>query len=359
MIPPQGESQGPPPSTDSSAKQTDDLENPNKDSGSTKDNLQQKGKDIDTENRNKASSSTCKPVATNRPKVFFPSEHINARIQHMRDHALIGKFIGIWPTERALRTWISTVWRPKGTISLHLGAKGFFTTVFNCLEDRTRILEGGPYFFNSAGLFLKGWVERFNPDKEDLSCAPVWIRLYSFPWEYWEEKSLQEIGNAIGEFVKVAEETKLCKHTSYARICVYMDLKQPLPDTVSFFHEDSEWVQVIDYEQVPFRCRKCHDIGHLYRDFPLNKIPTSPDKSSNLIPDGFRKVINRRRSNKKAPNNPKENPSNMATKSNRFEALNKTDEKSLEEEQENDEADPLLAILGDKFSIPRTADLDS
>ena len=140
---------------------------------------------------------------------------------------------------------------------MHLGAKGFFTVVFNCLEDRNRILDQGPYFFNSAGLYLKGWVERFNPDKEDLSYAPVWIRLYSLPWEYWEEKSLQEIGNAIGEFVKIAEETKLCGYTSYARICVYMDLKQPLPDTVSFFHEDYEWTQVIDYEHVPFRCRKC------------------------------------------------------------------------------------------------------
>ena len=184
----------------------------------------------------------------------------------MRDHALIGKFIGIWPTERALRSWISAKWNPKGHITLHLGPKGFFTVVFNCLEDRNRILDGGPYFFNSAGLYLKAWIERFNLDKEDLSCAPVWIRLYSLPWEYWEETSLKEIGNSIGEFVRVAEETRLCLHTSYARICVYMDLKQPLPDTVSFFHEDTEWVHVIDYEQVPFRCRRYHDIGHLYRD---------------------------------------------------------------------------------------------
>lgn len=201
-------------------------------------------------------------------------------------------------------------------------------------------MEGGPYFFNSAGLFLKGWVERFNPDTEDLSCAPVWIRLYSLPWEYWEEKSLQEIGNAIGKFVRVAEETKLCKHTSYARICVYMDLKQPLPDTVSFFHEVSEWVQVIDYEQVPFRCRKCHDIGHLYRDCPLNKIPSSPDRSDNNTPDGFTKVVNRRRGNKKAPSNPKAHPSSKAAPkvSNRYEVLCTNDEQGSDEEQEKDEA---------------------
>lgn len=104
------------------------------------------------------------------------------------------------------------------------------------------VLDGGPYIFNSAGLYLRGWVEHFNPDKEDLRWAPVWIRLYSLPWEYWEEDSLQEIGNALGEFIKVAEETKLCRYTSYAWICVYMDLKQALPDMVSLFHDDIEWI---------------------------------------------------------------------------------------------------------------------
>jgi len=306
--------------------------------GNDIDNRQQKGKEIDAGDRNKASSSTCKPVAAHRPRVDFPSERINARIQYMRDHALIGKFIGTWPTERALRSWINTKWHPKGHLSLHLGAKGFFTAVFNYLEDRNKILYGGPYFFNSAGLYLKGWVEIFNPDKEDLSCAPVWIRLYSLPWEYWEEKSLQEIRNSIGKFVKIAEETKLCRYTSYARIYVYMDLKQPLPDTVSFFHEDSEWVQVIDYEHVPFRCRKCHEIGHLYRDCPQNKIPSSQESSENQTTDGFTKVTNRRRGNKKATGNPKINPINKArpSTSNSFEILDKDEEQDPAKEKAQD-----------------------
>jgi len=53
--------------------------------------------------------------------------------------------------------------------------------IFLCLEDKFRIMDEGPYFFNSAGLYLRDWVARFNPDKEDLSWAPVWIRMYSLP----------------------------------------------------------------------------------------------------------------------------------------------------------------------------------
>lgn len=29
-----------------------------------------------------------------------------------------------------------------------------------------------------------------------------------------------------------------------------------------------QWQQPLDYEGVPFRCRKCHEVGHLYKDCP-------------------------------------------------------------------------------------------
>lgn len=53
-------------------------------------------------------SATCKLVATIRPRVELPGHRIEARIQFIKYHALIGKFIGLWPTENALRTWINT-----------------------------------------------------------------------------------------------------------------------------------------------------------------------------------------------------------------------------------------------------------
>eukprot|EP00253_Pinus_taeda_P034350 PITA_34350 len=222
---------------------------------------------------------------------------------HLDHHALIGKFIGLWLIERALRNWINVVWHPKGEITLLLGPKGFFTAIFICLEDRNRVFEGEPYFFNSTGLFLREWVARFNPDKEDLSYAPVWIRLFSLPWEYWGEDSLKSIGSALGDFVKVAEETKAVRHTtyaSYARICVYMDLKQLLPDTMRLFHEDHDWIQ-----------------------------PSIQNTQAQQSQDGYTKVPNRRRGNKKAANPPKRNPegNTKASTSNSFDALANAEDK--------------------------------
>ena len=81
-----------------------------------------------------------------------------------------------------------------------------------------------------------------------------------------------------------------------------MHLAKALPDSVSFFHDDFEWMQPIDYEYVQFHCRKCHAHGHLFRDYPLN--PPSNKRtatSANSDEEGFTKVPTRKRHHKKTP----------------------------------------------------------
>lgn len=167
MEPPRGEGDEPPPQNDNEQllnKEEHGIANQNEDNEDRK--CERTKQD---EKPPEVRSATCKPVASVRPKVELPGHQINAKIQYMKYHALIWKFIGLWLTEKALRSWINAKWHPKGHITLQLGPKGFFTATFNCLEDKNRVLDGGPYFVNAAGLFLRGWVERFNLDKEDLS----------------------------------------------------------------------------------------------------------------------------------------------------------------------------------------------
>ena len=109
------------------------------------------------------------------------SPNIGNYIQNMKDHTLIGKFMGIWPSAKALMRWVSTRWKIKGQVDLKLGFKGFFTTIFSNPSDRNKVLDEGPYFFNSTGLHLCYWVERFSPENEDFMAPSVWIRIYSLP----------------------------------------------------------------------------------------------------------------------------------------------------------------------------------
>lgn len=78
-----------------------------------------------------------------------------------------------------------------------------------------------------------------------------------------------------------------------------MDLLGALPDEIILEVYDEEWVQVIDYEHVPFRCRKCHEHRHLFRDFPLNKLMDNIKTNTGKDPTGFTKVGGKGKGGKK------------------------------------------------------------
>ena len=108
------------------------------------------------------------------------------------------------------------MWKPQGHFDLQMRDKGFFTIILFNEEDKTKLFKNGLYFYNSTGFFLRPWKERFDPNKENLTIATVWIRMYSLPMEYWKEEILTDIRNRLGNFIKVSKQTRQRKYISYA-----------------------------------------------------------------------------------------------------------------------------------------------
>lgn len=61
------------------------------------------------------------------------------------------------------------------------------------------------------------------------------------------------IGNTIRTYVKATEATKHIHYTSYARICVYMNVSIAIPTSITLTYEDIDWKQTLDYEFIPFQ----------------------------------------------------------------------------------------------------------
>jgi hypothetical protein len=59
----------------------------------------------------------------------------------MKDHEIIGKLMGICPSQKDLIDWVNSIWKRKGKIDLKLGSKGFFIMMFACIEYRDKVLE--------------------------------------------------------------------------------------------------------------------------------------------------------------------------------------------------------------------------
>ena len=112
--------------------------------------------------------------------------------------------------------------------------------------------------------------------------------------EYWKEEILTNIGNTLGIFVKVSKQTKQMRYTSYARICLYLDIAKDLPDGIDLYWYDKEWFQAIDYEHIPFRYRCFHEHVNLFYDFPQNKKPKGNKDQERQEEEYFTKVATKK-----------------------------------------------------------------
>ena len=103
------------------------------------------------------------------------------------------------------------------------------------------------------------------------------------------------IGNIVGWYVKSSEARKKRKYTSYARICVYIDISKALSGLVTLEYQDEDWNQTIDYEHIMFHRMKCHENNHLFWDCPLNaqipKARESKKKEGFTIVTGWKRNL--------------------------------------------------------------------
>jgi len=134
--------------------------------------------------------------------------------------------------------------------------------LFDSTEDRGLIFQNGPYFIGPQGLYLNKWSTDFDPAQDVPKAVPVLVRLPHLPLHCWNQNSLQAIGNALGKYIDQAPRKD---QYSCARICVEVDLEIGLPEAIQLSVANWTHIQELDYEQLPFKCRLCHEYGHFAR----------------------------------------------------------------------------------------------
>ncbi|KAH9320527.1 hypothetical protein KI387_015166 [Taxus chinensis] len=135
----------------------------------------------------------------------------------------------------------------------------------------------------NASLFLTPWFPEFNPNTLSISKTHVWVRLPNLPLHLWY--ALEDIGNALGRFIKEDLDRTHSGLCSFAQMCVEVDLSKGFPVRINLKFDNFRHSQPLDYENTTFQCRICRNSGHLQAMCPLNKKPTK--KSGSTSSDGW------------------------------------------------------------------------
>jgi hypothetical protein len=156
-----------------------------------------------------------------------------------------------------------------------LCGRGFFAFLFENKVDRDLIFRSGPYFMGSRGMYLNSWTPDFNPENDIPNAVPVWVRLPFLPLHCWNNETIKSIGNTLGKFID-QEEPKEGLQAS-ACICVEVDMEKCLPEAINLTLDNWNYLQQVDYEQLPFKCKICHEYGHFAKHCPKSPPETPTD----------------------------------------------------------------------------------
>lgn len=173
-----------------------------------------------------------------------------------------GRFPGVKSIVKEMEKW-------KVKVKLHLHPSGWLIFKLQSLEDRERVLDGGPYDIFGKPLLLKAMPNEFDYGDEEFTKVSIWIQLPNLPIAYWTQSALSKIGSKIGTPITSDLLTECKEHIAYARILVEVDVleihekKRALPESVSLKTKSGKLLeQKIKYEYVPYYCTNCKMIGH-------------------------------------------------------------------------------------------------
>jgi hypothetical protein len=165
------------------------------------------------------------------PSIDLPAKETCRSTMNLAERGIIGQFMGLWPSPKAVGAWVQRNWSPlvKEGIRSHLVGKGFFIFVFDNLEDRNLIFRNRLYFMVPQGLYLNKWSLYFDPTQDIPSNVPIWVCLPHLPLHYWNPKSLESIGNTLRKYIDKADRKE---QYSCARICMEVDLEVGLSEAI-------------------------------------------------------------------------------------------------------------------------------
>ena len=150
------------------------------------------------------------------------------------------------------------MWKTYGNFSCVDLGEGFFLIRFDSRNSFEEVLKGGPWFIGEHFLSLRPWSPNFRASEASVSSIAAWVRLPELPVEYYHKEALLRIGSGLGPVLRVDVNTVTGTRGRFARICIQLDIKKPLAQTVKV----GKVKLAVIYEGIGLLCFLCGKIGH-------------------------------------------------------------------------------------------------
>ncbi|XP_061993911.1 uncharacterized protein LOC133711841 [Rosa rugosa] len=128
-------------------------------------------------------------------------------------------------------------------------------------------------------LVVQKWRPDFDPVEEKINCMAIWTRINGLPVKYFKQYTMEKVGQMLGKVVKVDQHTLAQARGKFCRICVEVNLNEPLKPFVEL--DDKPYGVV--YEGISTICFNCGVYGHVKDHCPYAKAAESAKPTVNDV----------------------------------------------------------------------------
>ena len=108
---------------------------------------------------------------------------------------------------------------------------------------------------------------------------PIWVRLPNLPLHLWMDFGLEEMGEALGYFLMVDFASSNMFHSTYAWILLDIDASKGLSVEIKLCTPKGSWIQILDYEGLPYRCKKCYKTSRVAAKCDIDRVKSKRPSS--------------------------------------------------------------------------------
>ncbi|PWA95915.1 histone-fold protein [Artemisia annua] len=207
-------------------------------------------------------------------------------------NTLYGYFIGKRLAFPIVENYVKNTWEKFGLERVMLN-NGFFLFQFSTKDGMDKVLESGQWLIRSMPIFLNIWTPNNTLAKEEVTSAPVWLKLHNVPIVAYTEVGLSLITTQLGKPIMLDSYTssmcvKSWGQNSYSRALIEVSSLDALMDHVVVAIPFSNGlghslVRIdIEYEWKPPRCASFKIFDHNDVACPKNvkqhSVPTNVDE---------------------------------------------------------------------------------
>ena len=192
------------------------------------------------------------------------SKETKSRIKKPWSKTIIVKPVGRSVSFSYMPNKLVQLWRSVGRMDCVDLSHEFFLVRFFSKEDLDSVLEKGLWFIGDFFLSLRLWEPFFKPAMANVSLVAVWVRLNALPIELYVTEVLKQIGESLGEVLRIDAHTAMEAQGKYVWLCIQIDINKPLINTILI----GRFEQPLTYEGVHRLCFSCGRIGHMVEASP-------------------------------------------------------------------------------------------